>query len=332
VKFNVPADMPPQSIQPELTVYNRQQTWPIIPEGADKARLAYALPAVDITGQPVAPIASSAIKARFGDAVALLAASVPRQSTPGLNVSVQTTWQALRDLNQDYAEQLQLIGSDGKLKAEASLGLWQGIYPTHQWRSGEQVTSSGAVTVPAALPAGTYEIRLRLADAQGQPLGQADWFTAGSVQIAGRPHIFTQPPVAVPLSATFGDVAQLAGYRLNLDQARPGGSIRLTLIWQAVQPSTQSLKVFVHLYRADDPTNVLAQHDGEPAGGQAPTTGWLAGEFLEDEHVINLAPTLAPGDYQLGVGLYDPGTLQRLTVQSADGATDRLPLTTVHVP
>ena len=298
VKFTVPADMPPQAIQPELVIFNRQQTWTIIGEGEQEGRLAFALPPVEVTGQPVTAMATN-VKASFGGVLALLSASVPRQGMPGVSVGVKTTWQALRDPDQDYTEQLQLIGPDGGVAAEATAGLWQGVYPTHVWRAGEQVTSNDVVPVSATLAAGVYQVRLRLADAQGQPVGQPDWLTVGSVEIAGRPHVFTPPAVEVPLSAAFGDVAQLVGYRLNLDQARPGGSVKLTLIWQAVQPSASPLKVFVHLYGLDDTVNVLAQHDGEPAEAQAPTTGWLPGEYIEDEHVVSLDASLAAGDYRL---------------------------------
>jgi hypothetical protein len=241
VRFNVPADMPPQSIQPELVVFNRQQIWPIILEGEQVARLAVGLPAVAITGQPVAAIPAATPMATYGDTLALLSASLPAQGMPGVNLWVKTTWQALRDPDQDYAEQLQLMGTAGQPVSDVSGGLWQETYPTSRWRAGERVTSSDTLTVPAALPADTYTVRLRLVEAEGRPVGQGDWVTVGTVKIAGRPHNFSPPSVAVPRPATFGTVAQLAGYSLDSGQVQGGRGVKLTLIWQALQPSARPL-------------------------------------------------------------------------------------------
>lgn len=331
VKFDVPADMPPQTVQPDIVVFNRQHSWPIIPLGEQQARVTFNLPGVDITGAPVAAAPSKSLAA-YDNTLALLAASVQPAAGPGLGLWVKTTWQALSALNQDDAVQIQLLDSAGREAATDSSVLWRGVYPTHRWQPGEQVTSNDALPLPATLATGAYQVRIRLADAAGQPMAGASWLAVGTTQISGRAHIFVLPPVDQPQAATLGTVARLVGYRLNVDQAKPGGSLKVTLVWQAVNPSDKPLKVFVHLYGLTDTFTVLAQHDGDPAGGQAPTTSWLPGEYIEDEHVLSLDAALTPGDYRLGVGMYDPDTLQRLPVQSSAGAADEVLMTTVHVP
>jgi hypothetical protein len=50
----------------------------------------------------------------------------------------------------------------------------------------------------------------------------------------------------------------------------------------------------------------LAQHDGVPAGGARPTTGWLPGEVVVDRHALALPEYLAPGPYLLIAALFDP--------------------------
>jgi 4-amino-4-deoxy-L-arabinose transferase-like glycosyltransferase len=331
VSFNVPADMPPQSVQPDLVVFNRKHGWPIIPAGAAQALVTFNLPGLDVTGVPVTTTVSAPL-ARYGNTLALLAATAQLQASPGLALWVKTTWQALGEIPGDDAVQLDLVDAAGRESAMASSVLWQGVYPTHRWQTGEEVTSNDALPVPATLAGGAYQLRMRVVDPAGQPVAGADWRVLGTAQISGRPHVFVQPPVDQPQAAVLGDVARLTGYRLNLDQARPGGSLKVTLVWQAVNSSAAPLKVFVHLYGLNDTANVLAQHDGDPAGGSAPTTGWLPGEYIEDEHIVPLDAALAPGDYRIGVGMYDPNTLQRLPVQSAAGAADVVLLTTVHIP
>ena len=192
------------------------------------------------------------------------------------------------------------------------------------------MAENSLVAVPPEAEAGVYQVRIRVVDASGQPLGDGRWLEVGQSQVSGRARVFTLPPVDVAIDAEFGDVARLVGYRLGLDDARPGGSIALTLVWQAVQPSDLSLKVFAHLYNAED--GIAAQHDGIPASGAAPTTGWLPGEYVEDEHVIALDPALPPGEYRLGVGLYDAELLQRVSVRSNGSVSDALLLTQVRLP
>ena len=89
--------------------------------------------------------------------------------------------------------------------------------------------------------------------------------------------------------------------------------------------------MFTHLNNMTDTTGVYAQHDGDPANGQAPTTGWLAGEYIEDEHILPIAPSVAPGEYRLAVGMYDPETLERATIHLDGETTDALILTALLI-
>jgi hypothetical protein len=88
------------------------------------------------------------------------------------------------------------------------------------------------------------------------------------------------------------------------------------LYWQALGASDRPYSVFVHLL--DDSGEALGYGDSEPAGGQYPTTGWLAGEYLKDPHEMLVRPDAPAGTYRLAIGLYDPATGERL--RTADGA------------
>jgi hypothetical protein len=66
----------------------------------------------------------------------------------------------------------------------------------------------------------------------------------------------------------------------------------------------------------------MAQSDGVPAGWTRPTTGWLPGEYITDEHTLNIPDDAPAGDYVLQAGLYSPGG-ERLT--TPDGA-DAIPI------
>ncbi len=127
-------------------------------------------------------------------------------------------------------------------------------------------------------------------------------------------------------NATVSDVALLVGY--NVAPARAADALDVTLYWFALRDIGTDYKVFVHLLGPDG--RVIAQHDGDPAGGFTPTTRWRAGELVADRHRIDLPAGLAAGEYGLKAGMYQPEPLHNLPVEppAADGRIDlgRVPL------
>lgn len=93
-----------------------------------------------------------------------------------------------------------------------------------------------------------------------------------------------------------------------------GSILPLTFTWQALAPLAVDYTVFAQLIAVDG--HLAAQHDGPPQGGYLPTSRWPQAEPVIDRHGVVLPPSLAPGDYRLIAGLYNP----------ADGS--RLPTTT----
>ena len=96
----------------------------------------------------------------------------------------------------------------------------------------------------------------------------------------------------------------------------------LTLLWRAEAEMPTSYRVFIHLVDANG--QILAQTDGEPANWSRPTTGWVPGEYILDDHTLTLPPDL-PAGASLRVGLYNPVTNQRLQTDSGDFVTLSLP-------
>jgi hypothetical protein len=80
-------------------------------------------------------------------------------------------------------------------------------------------------------------------------------------------------------------------------------------------------KVFCHLLSPNGA--LVGQRDGLPLYGVRPTPSWRAGEIIEDSYEILLDGDLAPGEYELSVGMYDAETMERLTVYDTTGK--RLP-------
>ncbi len=147
----------------------------------------------------------------------------------------------------------------------------------------------------------------------------------------GKYRLYRPSSLRRNLNTDFGGQVALAGYRLDPSEpqditvVRPGGTLSVSLLWQATHVMTSSYAVFVHL--VDAAGKRWTQHDGIPFGGIYPTTHWEAGELVRDVHVLDLPTNLPSGRYTLRVGLYDTATQARL--QPA-GAGD-LALATVYV-
>ena len=114
----------------------------------------------------------------------------------------------------------------------------------------------------------------------------------------------------------FGDAIILTGFSLPA-AAAPGGTLPVSLQWQATRLVPANYTVFVHLLGADG--KVAAQMDTQPAGGTRPTTTWHAGEAIRDNVGIALPTALARGVYRVELGMYGLSDLRRLPVADPDG-------------
>jgi len=239
---------------------------------------------------------------------------------PGAWVPLTLYWQAT-GAPPDYLVELGLLDGEGRELGVQRVRPTGGRYPTRRWRPGEVVRDDLDLRVEATTPAGSYAAFLRVLTAAGARVGQA---SLGPVQVVGQPRLFDAPSPRQALRATFGDVAELVGYDLATDPARPGGKVRLTLYWRALGETRDAYTVFTHLI--DGAEHVWGQQDNPPARGARPTTGWVSGEFVVDEYEIPVAPEAPAGEYRVEVGMYDPATGRRLAVcdERGEGAGDRV--------
>jgi hypothetical protein len=122
----------------------------------------------------------------------------------------------------------------------------------------------------------------------------------------------TTPPRTHSLDRTFAAQIALEGCAFDEAPLRPAEVLHVSLSWRSIERVDADYTVFVHLIDADE--RVWAQHDGQPAGGSRPTSSWEPGEEIPDNHGLALPPDIPEGEYQIGVGLYDAATGQRLAV------------------
>jgi hypothetical protein len=124
------------------------------------------------------------------------------------------------------------------------------------------------------------------------------------------------PGVQTPLQVNVGDQITLLGYDLLSPNPHPGDTVTVTLYWKASQRLTTDYSVFVHL--VDEELNIYAQRDSLNPG-RYPTRLWRTGEYNKDTHEVLVPLGTPPGDYLLGVGLYDQTTMVRLPIEEEVG-------------
>lgn len=163
--------------------------------------------------------------------------------------------------------------------------------------------------IPADALAGTAALHLP----DGTPIAR--------FRVDALPPAELVPPLyAIEIGSEIEGLGTLAGATLPQAAVERGSPLPVTLVWRAGEnPPTRDLVVSVQLL--DAAGHLIAQHDGPPAGGARPTTGWRPGEYLVDTHDLAFAPDAAAGQAtgpaKVQVVVYDPATGERL--RTADG-------------
>lgn len=125
---------------------------------------------------------------------------------------------------------------------------------------------------------------------------------------------------ANPLEADFGGQMRLIGYDLAPSTAKAGGTLTVTLYWQALTATRTDFNAFIHLYRPGDETAgkpPAAQQDSAPCGGQYFTSTWNKDEIVVDTHQLTIPADFGTGQAVVAVGLYGWPSLERLEAAAA---------------
>ena len=119
--------------------------------------------------------------------------------------------------------------------------------------------------------------------------------------------------------AMFQDIAQLVGVQVS-NSIEPTGELVIWAYWQPIGTTEKPLKAFVHVVGPINPatnTPLWAQDDQFPQDNRINTTIWDLTTVYRD--VFNIPLTeVPPGQYTLYIGLYEPGTGNRIPTESGD--------------
>jgi hypothetical protein len=225
---------------------------------------------------------------------------------PGQALELDVAWGTTTPPGRDLHVELVLASQDGMVNGTRVFPVARD-WPSREWPASAVAWGTYSLEVPSDLDAGAYDVTLALADAEtGVALGKP--IVIGQVDVILSPCTFSIPGDAIEVNALFGDVMRLLGYRLQQGK----GKQHITLLWRSERRMTMDYKVFVHIF--DPVTGIpVAQDDAMPLHWTYPTTYWDPGEVVTDVISIPLEE-VEPGGYGIAVGVYDPSSMERLSV------------------
>ncbi len=319
----LPTGTPPLTYTVSVSVYHGQKELDILNPAGAAMGTSYTLGSVRVRPPESFPAAYPAslpmvkVEREVAPGLVLEGFTLDRPSLqPGESLWVTLYWKATAAPLPAYEPELRVLSAQGTPVGSQQGHPAYGQYPCDRWRAGELVVDRRAV--PVDPEAGPGEARLELAVAGHEPLA------LGPVTLEQADRQYTLPPMQYTIDVAFGNVARLRGFALEKQTVKLGEPVRLTLYWQAINEGAVPVGYAVFTHLLDPQNQVIAQHDGQPAGGGWPTTTWVKGQVVVDPHDLTFREGVAyEGEALLEVGLYNPQGFQRL---ATPGGEDRVVL------
>ena len=125
--------------------------------------------------------------------------------------------------------------------------------------------------------------------------------SAGPLTEVSAEPMMMLPETATPTQLDFGNI-QLIAYEIEPISPYDDTQTAVTLYWQANEPVTQPLHIYLRLGDA----TTSGQH---PANNSYPTNAWKGGEIVTDFHSLSRPILTQPGEFTLEAALAPPFTL-----------------------
>ena len=122
-------------------------------------------------------------------------------------------------------------------------------------------------------------------------------------------------PAIVPPAADFAQQIRMLDYQVQPTQPLPGDTIRVTVRWQALADISENYWL---LLKVDQQGKTVASREGVPSAGMRTTDWWHKGELFTSTHKLQLPPDLAPGPYELLLGMHPIGRWDWVKVNQQD--------------
>lgn len=204
---------------------------------------------------------------------------------------------------------------------------------TSNWQIGELWIDRFKFDIPPETPTGLYRVEIIFYEPttferlpvkrvnQNEYLGDTlvlDYVPIGPfeptrVTLLPQPVNFAQQVELSALGLLSGK--ELFDHRSSATFA-PGAQMNVRLAWTTLAHMSTHYTGFAHLVGPDG--TLAAQQDKPVLDGFVPMPLWYPRQKMLDEYQIVIPDNATSGPYRLHVGLYDPATVERLTVQRGD--------------
>ncbi|MBI4320787.1 MAG: glycosyltransferase family 39 protein [Chloroflexi bacterium] len=326
LNLTVPPETPPGQYSLELEVVSRSGPLSVLDQ--NRVPIGPTLRIGNVAVSPSSKVAEAkkvkiqrrVDRAFYGDLSILGYALGRPELQPGDALTIELLWSVAKAARRDIATRLALVDSNEKAWGAVTGRPVGDAYPTSAWREGELLRGQYRLTLPGDVPEGEARLVIEALELAGhQPLARVD---LARVRVLPRSRVFAASP-NYALSNEFDGKIRLLGYdvvgpRVRRDGevivATPGNVLNVTPYWQALDQMATSYTVFVQVLNANG--RLVAQNDSIPQGGKGPTTAWVSGEVIADEHPVSIPGDLPDGEYGIIAGIYDAATGKRLPVQS----------------
>ena len=227
--------------------------------------------------------AAHALDADVGGGLRLAGWDLDRtEAQPGDRLRLTLFWSVVSKPAGDYWLHLLVTDAAGQTLSAGVFPPTNSWHPTGIWLPGQAWRGQSTFRLPIQAQPGEARLAAQLLGGDGAALGPP--VDVATLRVLPTTRVFAPPQPQASRLTNFDDRIVLLGADLAPDPVAPGGVLRVTLYWQARVEMDIPYTVFVHLLGPDG--RVVAGHDGQPAGGARPTTGWVPGEYVTDAHDV----------------------------------------------
>jgi hypothetical protein len=180
-------------------------------------------------------------------------------------------------------------------------------YPVESWQPGATVRTPLRVSIAPGTPPGRYRLEVgwyRFVDAQPVwiPWESGNLLAAGDVVVSAPADWWALPVPAVQetIGATVGEHLRLVGVNARDWQVRPGDSVQLEVVWQAISTTEETAETVYFL--TDDAGRVFVESATVPLGSASKWLGLEPGQAVRTPGSLPVPEGLPAGVYNLALG------------------------------
>jgi 4-amino-4-deoxy-L-arabinose transferase-like glycosyltransferase len=275
---------------------------------------AYARPPF-LSLEEVGNYVSQRMNIHFEDQITMLGYEVDRREVrPGDLAWVTVCWKGEEKIEEDYFVFVHFLVDHDLIAAQKDTYHGLGSFPTSLWPAGVVFCDRYPLVIPDTTPdsnQGLLSIGLYHRTGERVQVYSEDWQPMGdNIRFAGPRVVFLEGQQR--LNYDWGHQVALVDYQLDKTVVIPGEILRISSYWRALQPMPADYVVTIQVM--DERGTKIGQSDIPLSVEGQPTSAWQPGTTAEDHRTIQISPNAAPGVYEIKVGVYEPSTIQNLTL------------------